>query len=116
MFTRNDITLVEAVQEPGYLVHKVQAEGKNYVLCAANLTEDDVLRTMEMEPMLGIMYALGSLPMVETYVAKADQNFELMGECNEECRNGICTRRLASTEEYGDIERAYETLLNYLNG
>lgn len=115
MYTRSDVTLVEAITEPGYARHHVRLGDQNYVLQAVNMSPEDITETSETQPELGFLYAIGFLPTVETFVAKGDDDFNMIGECGPDCETGVCTRRLTSTQEYGDIEKAYSSLVDFAN-
>lgn len=95
------------------VTHNVEApDGSRYVLMASNVTEDDF---DSLDALTLLFYLAYPQYMREVSVFRADKDWQIAGECGPECGEGMCTRRVAEDRDSGEIGRAYELLLNYLN-
>ncbi len=117
LVTRLDLSTVETWVEPVDMAiwHKVEYNGDRYLLVATSLEEEDLVSIMEKDPISGLMYVLGQYPMKDTAVFRADSDWQIIGECGEECASGVCSRRVATNSDRGDIELAYVMLVDFLN-
>lgn len=114
MITRQDLKTVEINVDVDTTEwrHVEAPDGRKFLLSATSLTKEDVLK---MHPILAMTYLSVPAYMVESVVYPSDDNWEIKGECNETCAQGICTRRVAQDRNVGSIDTAYDLLLNYLN-
>lgn len=58
---------------------------------------------------------LSGLPVKETWVMEATEDWDVMNECGPDCAAGVCKKRLASREDEASQELGYNMLLDYLN-
>lgn len=114
MITLPELSTVSTSVSPDLTVtHNVEApDGSRYVLFAADVTEDDLEL---LDPLTVLFYMACPQYRREVSVFRADKNWEIIGVCGPECGEGMCTRRVAEDRDSGEIGRAYELLLNYLN-
>lgn len=114
--TRLDLSTVETSVEPvdNSVWHNVEYKGDRYILVATNVTDDDIERMFHLDPITAIMYITGQFPKTDAAVFRGDENWNIVGECDETCKEGVCNRRVASSE-VGDIEQAYVMLIDFLN-
>lgn len=95
------------------ITHRVEApNGDRYILMSSDVTEDDFEK---LDVMTMFFYMAYPQYMKEVSVFRGDEDWKVAGECGPECGEGMCTRRIAEDRESGDIGRAYELLVNYLN-
>jgi hypothetical protein len=103
---------------------------QKFLLCAVDMTDEDVTRVAENDFPFVIVTAiegieaakqlfLDTFPTKDTAVFPAvvgpDGRFEMKYECNEECATGVCKKRLASRVGVGDMDLAYTMLVDALN-
>jgi hypothetical protein len=93
----------------------VEYNGNRYILTATNVTDDVMDRMAQEDPMLAMMFLFG-LPRFDCAVFRGDENWTIVGECNDECAKGVCTKRIAQAKPLEPtIEISYNLLLDYLN-
>jgi hypothetical protein len=114
VITFPDLSTVSTSVSPDLTVtHNVEApNGTRYVLFATDVTEDDLEL---LDPFTVLFYMAYPQYRQEVSVFRADKDWEIIGVCGPDCAEGMCTRRVAEDCNTGEIGRAYELLLNYLN-
>lgn len=118
MVTREDVKTVstDISDIDGSIWHYVEAKDQRFILVATDMNEDDIVRTMEFDILLGLALMTGQYPTADTAVFRGDKDWQIVGECGPECgENGVCSRRVANRDGVGDINLAYNMLLDYLN-
>lgn len=115
MITRENLkTVTVSIDEDTTTWHNVESpDGQRFILSATNVTDADIEK---MHPLLSLLYLTAPEYMVESVVYRADGDWQIAGECNPECANGVCSRRVSEDRTVGNIDRSYTLLLNYLNG
>lgn len=115
MITREDLKTVEIQMDMDTTEWRsvVAPDGRKFILSATNVTEEDL---DSMNPFIAITFLLAPEYMIESAVYPADDNWSIPGECGTECAKGVCIRRISEDRTTGNIDRAYQLLLNYLNG
>lgn len=117
MVTRMDLSTVRMSVEPidKSIWHYVEYKGERFILVATDVNDEDIQDIMTQDIEVGVLYLLNLLPRKDTAVFRGDSEWVIEGECDDNCHEGVCTRRLASNETVGDIELAYQLLIGYLN-
>jgi hypothetical protein len=108
--TKGDLKILSTESDLGVWRDVVQYNDICYIVAAHDLRND---------PLSEILANLLKAPLVESYVmvAKYDSDFGEWvpkNECNESCATGVCNKRVL-TIPVCDINKAYDSLLDYLN-
>lgn len=138
MVTREDLNTVDVWVDPvdsaewrhvmygddRYLLVASDMKDSDYDRLAKHLMDSDplaiiVLKMMEEDERSSFLkeqsdHLKHSLPPVDVAVFRGDENWEIQGECNDECASGFCKKRVASRFD-GNIDTAYAMLVDYLN-
>lgn len=114
MITRENLSTVKMnIESDKSVWHNVTApDGRKFVLSSADITEKDL---DNMDPFSAMLYFSMPEYMRESVVYNCDADFNIVGDCDERCGEGMCTKRIAQDRTVGSIDRAYELLLSYLN-
>jgi hypothetical protein len=92
------------------------SDGRTYLIGSCDLSDGKV---EEADPETQLLWLLGALPEKETWVMEAkvlpDGSWEIANPCGEQCKEGVCNKRLASSREVASQEHGYKMLLDALN-
>jgi hypothetical protein len=117
MFTKDDLSIeVEGITRDGAMWERVTvSDGRKFLVGSCDLSGDNIATA---DPETQLLYLLGALPDRETWVMEAKvegSEWVVKYECNEDCKSGVCKKRLASNREVASQNLGYEMLLNALN-
>lgn len=114
--TINDLKVVDSYVEDSDKTEwrHVEVNGERYILTATNVTDDLMSTMLDEDPLMSLWFELGALPRQDNAVFRADGDWSIIGECNDECSKGICTKRIA-TDTKGDIGTSFDMLIRFLN-
>jgi hypothetical protein len=119
MITRDDLKVLDIYKDGSDETTwaKVEYDNKRYILTATNVTDEVLARVELADPLVSLFLDMGMIPRYDNGVFRGDENWEIIGECNEECEKGVCTKRLASDRDpaTANIDHSFEMLLRYLN-
>lgn len=115
--TRDDLNVVSTRLEEidNTTWANVEYNGERYILTSQNVTDEVLDRMADEDPYLSLMFLFG-VPRFECAVFRGDENWVIKGECDENCKNGVCNKRIAQAKpEEPTIDISFNLLLDYLN-
>jgi hypothetical protein len=132
MITREDLETRRIWVEPidGGEWREVSYQDRHFLLCAINMTEEDIERVVQNDfPFVLVAAIEGEAAAVQLFkdtfptsdtavfpaVIREDGKFDMKYECDEECSKGVCKKRLAGRHGVGDMDLAYNMLIDALN-
>lgn len=119
MFTMADLTIVPEIRDhrDSSIWERVTvSDGRKFLVGSCDLSGDKIENA---DPESQLLFLLGALPEAETWVMEAVEepngDWTIKYQCNEECKTGVCKKRLASDRTVASQEHGYNMLLDALN-